>query len=265
MTLPKNWAGYRVMMDQWAGKTTRSSVMVKGPMLFIRSPEYTDNNLTEDIPIIVCPLQQWDPGMTIGVPIMDGSGAKLTMSRAHLAELGRNSVYVFARCDLLKRPGFEDVEQILSSKCLQPIESIGVKPTAAPCRVCRPRRRRPPLSIATRSMAFDFSLPADWEGYAILNQNWAGTWVDGSGKPPVTGPEILLRSPKWTVANPTQDIPIMIFTPDEWNAVSSENLAVSAAPIPPSELGRNSKYVFALPARYNFAFLPGYEEVEKNP
>jgi hypothetical protein len=38
---------------------------------------------------------------------------------------------------------------------------------------------------------------------------------------------------------------------------------VSAAPIPPSELGRNSSYVFALPARYNFAFLPGYEAVDK--
>ena len=30
----------------------------------------------------------------------------------------------------------------------------------------------------------------------------------------------------------------------------------------PKELGRNSKYVFALPARYNFAFPTGFEEVE---
>jgi hypothetical protein len=28
-------------------------------------------------------------------------------------------------------------------------------------------------------------------------------------------------------------------------------------------LGRNNRYVFALPARYNFAFPEGYEEVEK--
>jgi len=28
------------------------------------------------------------------------------------------------------------------------------------------------------------------------------------------------------------------------------------------QLGRNEEYVFALPARYNFGFLGGYEEVE---
>ena len=36
-----------------------------------------------------------------------------------------------------------------------------------------------------------------------------------------------------------------------------------AAPINPGELGRNVKYVFALPARYNYAFPTGYQEVEK--
>ncbi len=38
---------------------------------------------------------------------------------------------------------------------------------------------------------------------------------------------------------------------------------IGSAPINPSELGRNTKYVFALPARYNFAYLTGYEEVEE--
>ena len=59
-----------------------------------------------------------------------------------------------------------------------------------------------------------------------------------------------------------QDIPIMVFTVDQWSALQREEFAVSAAPIGPSELGRNSKYVFALPARYNFSYLTGYEEVE---
>ena len=31
----------------------------------------------------------------------------------------------------------------------------------------------------------------------------------------------------------------------------------------PSELGRNTSYVFALPARYNYAFPTGYNEVEE--
>ena len=40
-------------------------------------------------------------------------------------------------------------------------------------------------------------------------------------------------------------------------------LESGAAPINPSELGRNKRYVFALPPRYNFAFPTGYEEVEE--
>jgi hypothetical protein len=38
---------------------------------------------------------------------------------------------------------------------------------------------------------------------------------------------------------------------------------VSAAPFPPTELGRNKRYVFALPPRYDYAFLDGYLEVEE--
>jgi len=41
------------------------------------------------------------------------------------------------------------------------------------------------------------------------------------------------------------------------------DFSVSAAPIGPSKLGSNFKYVFALPARYNFAFPIGFEEVEE--
>jgi hypothetical protein len=77
-----------------------------------------------------------------------------------------------------------------------------------------------------------------------------------------TGPIISIRNPNWTSNKPMQDIPIMIFTINQWNAMQKDEFHIGAAPINPSELGRNSKYVFALPARYNFAFLPGYEEVE---
>jgi hypothetical protein len=55
----------------------------------------------------------------------------------------------------------------------------------------------------------------------------------------------------------------MVFTLEQWDLVQAEKLGVGAAPIPPTELGRNSTYVFALPARYNFAFLTGFEEVEQ--
>ena len=55
----------------------------------------------------------------------------------------------------------------------------------------------------------------------------------------------------------------MVFTLAQWGLVQAEKLSVGAAPIPPTELGRNSTYVFALPARYNYAFPTGYEEVEQ--
>jgi hypothetical protein len=55
----------------------------------------------------------------------------------------------------------------------------------------------------------------------------------------------------------------MIFTPSQWDLIQKEKMAVSAAPIGPSELGHNTRYTFALPARYNFAYPTGWEEVEK--
>lgn len=114
---------------------------------------------------------------------------------------------------------------------------------------------------------FSVTLPSSWQGYTIVNQTWQGYLVANengqNNKPDETGPEILIRNPKWTTANPYQDIPIMVFTLAQWNLVSQEQLSLGAAPIGPSELGRNAKYVFALPARYNFAYPTGWEEVDK--
>lgn len=108
---------------------------------------------------------------------------------------------------------------------------------------------------------FDFSLPLTWESYSIINDSWTGNLVDNSSKK-LTGPKIIIRHPLWSLQDPRQDIPIMVFTLDQWQLVEQEKIALGAAPIGPSELGHNSKYVFALPARYNFAFPTGYEEVE---
>ena len=77
------------------------------------------------------------------------------------------------------------------------------------------------------------------------------------------GPAIWIRHPLWTEENPRQDIPIMIFTKAQWSIVEKDRMILSAAPIGPGEIGRNKKYVFALPARYNYAFPVGWEEVEK--
>ena len=112
---------------------------------------------------------------------------------------------------------------------------------------------------------FQFSLTENWKGYTIQAEVWQGTAIDGENVGEVVefGPKILIRHPDWTTDHPRQDIPIMIFTIDQWDIIVKEEMAVGAAPIGPSKIGSNSKYVFALPARYNFAYETGFEEVEE--
>ncbi|NQS76632.1 MAG: hypothetical protein HQP61_09395 [Peptococcaceae bacterium] len=109
---------------------------------------------------------------------------------------------------------------------------------------------------------FSFSLPDSWEGYKILTRKWQGVTSAEFGQE-IAGPLILIRHPHWTVKEPRQDIPIMVFTVEQWETLMSMGFSVSAAPVPPRELDRNERYIFTLPARYNFAFPTGFEEVEK--
>ena len=117
-----------------------------------------------------------------------------------------------------------------------------------------------PVEYKNDEFGFMFYLPADWEGYTVLTEQWNGTPVNGSTAQ--EGTKLTLRSPKWTEEKPYQDIPILVFTKDQWAQVAAEELSVSAAPIPPTVLGANAQYVFALPARYNFAYPEGYKDVE---
>jgi hypothetical protein len=108
---------------------------------------------------------------------------------------------------------------------------------------------------------FCFTLPDSWKGYTIISKKWVGFPLDhGAG---ATGPELYIRHPAWTEDKPREDIPIMIFTTAEWQRVKGADagMGVSAAPFPPSELGHNRDYVFALPPRFDFDQLPGVEEV----
>ena len=111
---------------------------------------------------------------------------------------------------------------------------------------------------------FRFHLPAGWKGYTIVQDRWEGLSLEeqDNGKVVASGPILSIRHPQWTAEQPRQDIPIMVLTIDQWNSLQREKFHIGAAPIGPRELGRNSRYVFALPARYNFAFPTGYEEVE---
>lgn len=112
---------------------------------------------------------------------------------------------------------------------------------------------------------FNFTLPASWEGYSIVTDSWEGVPTESAGGDATVekGVTISIRHPEWTQENVWQDIPIMVFTLEQWTAMQEGKLSVGAAPVLPSELGRNAKYVFVLPARYNYAFPTGYEEVEE--
>jgi hypothetical protein len=54
----------------------------------------------------------------------------------------------------------------------------------------------------------------------------------------------------------------MVFTLAQWNALQQGSFYIGPAPIRPGELGRNARYIFALPARYNYTDVQGIPEVE---
>lgn len=118
------------------------------------------------------------------------------------------------------------------------------------------------ITYSNTRYGFTFTLPLSWTGYTTVDSRWEGLSI-ATGAVVETDQQISLRHPLWTATNKRQDIPIMIFTMSQWNDLIAEKFHIGAAPIPPSELGRNSAYVFALPARYNYAFPTGYQEVEQ--
>ncbi|MDD4802841.1 MAG: copper amine oxidase N-terminal domain-containing protein [Syntrophomonas sp.] len=121
-----------------------------------------------------------------------------------------------------------------------------------------------PVLYKNTQYSFSFSLNESWKGYSVIADKWESLVIDAKDYALVeSGPQLFIRHPLWKAENPRQDIPIMVFTHTQWNSLGQGDFHIGAAPMDPKELGRNSKYVFALPARYNYAFPVGYEEVEK--
>lgn len=121
------------------------------------------------------------------------------------------------------------------------------------------------ITYQNAQYGFRFSLPESWKGYTIVTEKWEGWSTEESKNNAITetGPKFSIRHPKWTADKPRQDIPIMVFTQKQWESLQQEKFGIGAAPIGPSKLGSSSKYVFALPARYDFAVLEGYQEVQE--
>jgi hypothetical protein len=122
--------------------------------------------------------------------------------------------------------------------------------------------KKPPVQYHNTQYSFSVSLPDSWKGFTIIAGAREIRDVT-TGDVVAIAPTINIRHPLWISTIPRQDIPIDIYTSAQWNKIISEQYSVSAAPIPPSELAHNNKYVFALPARYNYAFPVGFEEVDQ--
>jgi hypothetical protein len=122
-----------------------------------------------------------------------------------------------------------------------------------------------PLEYTNTDYGFTVSLPEDWKGYSVVTGTWQADSSVSSASETTTiqGPMISLRNPSWTEAVPYQDIPVMIFTKAQWAQIQNNEFHIGAAPINPSELAHNDTYVFGLPARYNYAYRPDWQEVDQ--
>src|SRR5579864_9292218 len=110
---------------------------------------------------------------------------------------------------------------------------------------------------------FTFLLPASWKGCRIVEDTWGGYTNTGHGDETVeSGPQINIVNPRGKKSDQYQDISIMVFTLRQWKALQDDKFFVSPAPIGPGELGRNGKYVFAIPPRMINPDLEGAEEIE---
>ena len=120
-----------------------------------------------------------------------------------------------------------------------------------------------PITYTDTQYGFCFSLPASWKGYSAIKDTWEAGPVGNVKGPVIQGPKIVIRHPKWTEAQPYQDIPIMILTIAQWKLAESNESVFSAAPVGPGEIGRNATYVFATPPRWiGYTDDIGWQELE---
>ena len=110
-----------------------------------------------------------------------------------------------------------------------------------------------PLRYHNAQYDFTFFLPASWQGYSVLIHQWDAALYSADNQRVVgteRGPIIVFRNPEWRAGEPYQDIPIMIFTRSQWDALHSGKFFPYAGGVI-SEMYHNHKYVFGIYSRYN--------------
>ena len=120
------------------------------------------------------------------------------------------------------------------------------------------------LPIVYRNLKYDFTfyLPAEWRGYSVLMQQWREEprpsdigWIGSTN----LGPVFVLRHPKWRQDSPYQDIPIRVFTREQWDGGGKGPPIMDAGGVE-DEVAHNAKYVFAVHSRFNTTeWLTGWQ------
>jgi hypothetical protein len=126
-----------------------------------------------------------------------------------------------------------------------------------------------PLCYTNGRYNLTFYLPANWQGYSVGVHMLEDTkYSPAEDKQVVVGftPMFILRNPQWQTNAPYQDIPIIVFTRDQWDALHRGELWPSLfAGGAMDELWHNEKYVFAMSSR-TFGFddqLKCWKETEE--
>ena len=122
---------------------------------------------------------------------------------------------------------------------------------------CSTAHNQSGLPVRYRNTRYDltFYLPASWKGYSISTSQWAGeTYLPKQDQEVVLarGTIITLRNPQWKSNQLYQDIPIYVFTRQQWDDIHSGKYGspVGAGGVI-FELWHNDKYVFGIHSRYN--------------
>jgi hypothetical protein len=142
------------------------------------------------------------------------------------------------------------------SKILQMLAIVALLTTGCGCLNAPNQPSGLPLRYHHAQYDLTFFLPASWRGFSVLSQQWDGeTYSPATDEMIVVGHGtiITLRHPQWTASAPYQDIPILVFTRAQWDALLHGKLWPSLfAGGTMHELWHSQEYVFGISSRYTF-------------
>ena len=113
-----------------------------------------------------------------------------------------------------------------------------------------------PLCYHNAKYGFTFYLPASWQRYSMVVQEWNGYPSEIEH-----GPIISLRNPQWKTDNQYQDIPIMVLTRKQWDEEGQGKFFPYTGGVI-YEMWHNDRYVFGNYSRYNAYYLKGWQDAD---